>query len=672
MIQRRTLLAGAFAAPALTAAMAAWTRAVAADAVTPPTVAELMKKPEVLGASLSPDGQRIAILREQRQGEKRVAFVLIVKADDLAAAPRTVVLGDYDPMQVVWANNDRLLVTLAMDHDANGLKIKGVYDGSIENITIYRAMAIGADGSNPVIMVGNRTNAITDSLDLSRIVDMLADDPDNVIMQIWDPGPSQWTLQKVNVNTGVAVRYEAGSKSTYAWDFQNGVPVVRYDSATTRRTAVNIFVRPQGAADWTFYRKVRSDFGELPAEFEIIAASPERDVLWAMELPEGEDAQVIRKFDLRTRTLGEVVARQPGRGVDGMLVDNNQLLVGVRYTEDRTSYQFADKSFQGHFKGMNAFFENKANVFLFDVDDAHNRFLAHVSGPQQAPAYYLYDRKAVRFDVLGDSRPWLGGRLAPMETLKIKARDGLDLTAYLTTPITPATGPLPMVVVPHGGPQVRDQSGYDHLVQALAAQGWLVLQPNYRGSTGYGRAFAEAGHHHWGDAMQWDVEDCVDSLVKAGRADPKRLAILGGSYGGYAALMGGILKPDLYRCVVSRAGPSDLPKTLADVRGQGDAEIYRWWTDLIGDPARDAAMLRAASPALRAAEMKAPVLLFHGTKDPVVDVFASRDMNAALKQAGKAVTYVEVKGEGHGGWKDEHETTWLEQSVAFIAKSFKS
>lgn len=346
MIQRRTLLAGLAAAPAL----AGWKPARAAE--PGPTPADFLRKPEVLDAALSPDGERIAILREQRQGDKRVAFILIVKASDLGAAPKTVILGDYDPMAVVWANNDRLLVTLAMDHDANGLKIKGYVGDSLENITIYRAMAIGADGSNPVIMVGNLTNAIVDSIDLSRIVDMQADDPDNVMMQIWDPGHSLWSLQKVNVNTGTAVRYEIGTKSTFGWYFQGGVPVLRFDSANTLRTAINVLVRAPDAADWTFYRKIRRGFADIPDEFKILSASAEPGILWASDFPDSEDAPVIRKFDLKTRTLGEVIARQPARGVDGLLRDNHFNLVGVKYTDDRTAYQFADKSFAGHFKGI--------------------------------------------------------------------------------------------------------------------------------------------------------------------------------------------------------------------------------------------------------------------------------------------------------------------------------
>ncbi len=679
MIKRRTLLGGALAAPGLAAALGLWSPALADPAVTPPTLDELMKRPEVLGASLSPDGERVAILREQRVpssgqgGDKRTAFLLIVKASDLGASPKTVVLGNYDVIDLFWGSNERLIVRLAMDRDGKGELIRGYYDGALVPIILYRAMAIGADGSNPVILLGDRDNAQKDVLDLSEVVDQLADDPDHIIMQFWDPGHSLMALLKVDINTGTGVTIEQGSKSTVGWAMQNGQAVLRYDS-NVMNTVFSLYVRSPGEADWTFYRKVRAKQDDVPPEFALVGVTPEPGVLLAQDYPDSEDGYVVRKFDIKTRALGDVVARQAGRDIEGPLLDRRNILVGASYGDDRLNYQFFEKGIAPHFKGMNAFFNNQCNVRITDISDNHDRYVVQVSGPQQPFAYYLYDRKAARFDVLGESRPWLTGRLANMEIVKVKARDGQDLTAYLTTPVTPATGPRPMVVMPHGGPQLRDSLDYDRWAQTLAAQGWLVLQPNFRGSGGYGRAFADAGHHHWGDAMQWDVEDCVAAVVASGKADPKRLAILGASYGGYAALMGGILKPDLYKAVVSRAGPSDLLKDLAQTRSQGGAEseIYDWWTTLMGDPAKDGAMLRTASPVLRAAEMKAPVLLFHGTKDPVVDVFASRDMNAALSKAGKSVTYVEVKGEKHGGWKDEHEKDFLAQSTAFIAKAFGS
>jgi dipeptidyl aminopeptidase/acylaminoacyl peptidase len=227
-----------------------------------------------------------------------------------------------------------------------------------------------------------------------------------------------------------------------------------------------------------------------------------------------------------------------------------------------------------------------------------------------------------------------------------------------------------MVVMPHGGPEIRDYLDYDITVQALAAKGWLVLQPNFRGSGGYGKAFAELGKRQWGDRMQDDVEDAVDQVVACGKADPQRLAIFGASYGGYAALMGAVRKPGLYKAVVSVAGDADLIESLAFSRREDgvDSPTYAYWCGSMGDPAKDAELLARASPARRAAEIQAPVLLIHGAQDTIVDPKQSRLMAKALKTAGKPCELVELKGEGHRNWSDDTWKTVLTKVTEFIGK----
>jgi dipeptidyl aminopeptidase/acylaminoacyl peptidase len=227
--------------------------------------------------------------------------------------------------------------------------------------------------------------------------------------------------------------------------------------------------------------------------------------------------------------------------------------------------------------------------------------------------------------------------------------------------------------MPHGGPEARDSYEFDLFAQAFAAQGWLVLQPNFRGSGGYGRAFAEAGHRHWGDLMQADVEDAADYVISSGRVDPKRVAIWGASYGGYAALMGAIRRPDFYRCAVSLAGVADVAAMLAlDKKQDPDGLLYAFDVKRVGDPNTDGALIAAESPVTHVAAFKAPVLLMHGTKDDIVDPAQSREMAAALKGAGKTCTYVELSGAGHhfDEWDEKTSRTIVQTSVDFIAKSF--
>ncbi|HEY1427211.1 MAG TPA: alpha/beta fold hydrolase, partial [Caulobacteraceae bacterium] len=233
-------------------------------------------------------------------------------------------------------------------------------------------------------------------------------------------------------------------------------------------------------------------------------------------------------------------------------------------------------------------------------------------------------------------------------------------------------GPRPLVVMPHGGPELRDNYDFDLFAQAFAAQGWMVLQPNFRGSGGYGRAFAQAGHKHWQDLMQADIEDAADQVIASGRVDRKRVAIWGASYGGYAALMGAVRRPDFYRCAVSLAGVTNLATMLAfDRRQDPDGMIYAYEIVRVGDPKTDAALIASESPVNHASAITTPVLLLQGTKDKVVDPGQAREMAAALKAAGKTCSYVELPGAGHhlNEWDEKTTKTILQTSVDFIAKA---
>jgi dipeptidyl aminopeptidase/acylaminoacyl peptidase len=247
----------------------------------------------------------------------------------------------------------------------------------------------------------------------------------------------------------------------------------------------------------------------------------------------------------------------------------------------------------------------------------------------------------------------------------------LALTAYLTRPVADAP-PRPIVVMPHGGPETRDYYDYDPLLQAMAAEGWMVLQVNFRGSSGYGRAFADAGRKHWGDLMQNDIEDALKLVFERYGVDQKRLAICGISYGGYAALMGAVKTPDLYRAVVSIAGVADLPRMMTyERKTQGeDSLTYAYWLKTLGDPWKERPQLVVASPADRADEIKAPVLLMHGELDGIVPVEQSQAMRDALHKARKSVDYVEAVAEGHPLWTHDNNLMMTRRVLDHIRKAF--
>lgn len=673
MFTRRGLLAIGVAAP-IVAPVLPPAAAMAADAptanTTPPNLAELMRDPVVIDTALSPDGARFAVLREERRDDKRMAYILL-KGFDEDKPPQRVFLGDFDVYQVEWANNDRLLFWVKFTKGANGQQTGLWYDGEFLPIPVLRVGSVDTNGDNLVILFANQKSAMRNDFDLATVVDYMQDDPRAILMQIWDYGAGAWALHKVDVYTGEAVLVERGVGATDGWYTQNGVPMLRWDSNDSG-TVVTVMTRAPGEKAWKPFRKFRRNELKKLDDFNVVAPTPEAGVLLVSNRLPGEDTVRVRTFDVRTMEYGKVVAEKEGHDILGAYWDENQALVGVSYMEDRKNYVFNDTTFAPHFRGLNTFFRNECNVSLHDVNLDHSRFILHVSGPRLPGAFYTYDRTIHDLQPIGDQRPWLNEeRLAPMEARKVKTRDGAEIAAYLTTPIGAGSGPLPLVVMPHGGPHgIRDNIDYDLFVQYMASRGWLVLQPNYRGSGGYGRAFEDQGRRHWADRMQEDVEDAVAEVVAAGRADPKRIAIWGWSYGAYAALMQSVLRPDLYKAAVSIAGDADMFELLNFARHEdgADSPNYAFWLASVGDPKADADMLRKASPAMRAAEIKAPVFLAHGSKDQIVTPKQSKIMARALKEAGKVYDYTEYKGEGHSGWSDENLTSVLQKSADFIAR----
>jgi dipeptidyl aminopeptidase/acylaminoacyl peptidase len=660
---RRATLAGLAGAPLLSAAA----RAFAAP--TAPTIEELAQKPLTRGAALSPDGKHIALVKQAEEGKTRQAFIDLIDADDPDLKRRRVSLGDLDVRDISWGAADRLLVSVYYEGKV-GLTVTGSLTPEKIRVNLARTVAMGLEGDDQVALFGKEAPILAMNADLTQIVDLLPDDPDHVLMRAADPELPVWALYRVNIRNGSVERIDRGSLDTVWWWTEKGIPVLRSD-IDGAYTVAKFYSRPPGQTTWQFAHKARITDLNKP-DFDFVAQTEDPNVWLVSTVGETDSAKTVRKFDLSTLKLGDLVLQHLDRDIGQCVVDAQRRLVAAAYVDDRIGYEFADATLAPHYRGINAFFGNDSNVELIDIAPDHNRLLALVSSPTDPGGYYFYDRVAHSLKGLDATQPWLGGgRLAPMEMLDVKAADGQALRAYLTAPL--AAGPRPLVVMPHGGPEERDTYQFDLFAQAFAAQGWMVLQPNFRGSGGYGRAFAEAGHRHWGDLMQQDVEDTADHVIASGRVDPKRVAIWGASYGGYAALMGAVRRPKFYRCAVSLAGVCDAVTMLSFVRRR-DAEglVYAYEVKRMGDPAADVALLAAESPVKHVDAIQVPVLLMHGTKDQVVDPAQSREMADALKQAGKACTYVELPDAGHhlNEWDDKTRKTILQTSVDFIGKAF--
>jgi dipeptidyl aminopeptidase/acylaminoacyl peptidase len=293
-----------------------------------------------------------------------------------------------------------------------------------------------------------------------------------------------------------------------------------------------------------------------------------------------------------------------------------------------------------------------------------------VDSPTEGPAYALVDRATLRANWISIAYDDVkAADISPVQPVSYKAKDGLALTGYLTLPAAKPAKNLPLIVFPHGGPAARDEPAFDWWAQAMASRGYAVLQVNYRGSNGFGWPFLSAGFGEWGRKMQTDLSDGVRYLAAQGTIDPKRVCIVGASYGGYAALAGATLDPGIYRCAVDVSGISDMRRFVVWAKTESDVSSQRYWDRFVGANGPADPRLAAISPAAHAAAADAPILLIHGKDDTVVPFEQSQIMADALKKAGKPYEFVVLNHEDHWLSRGETRLQMLQATMDFVEKN---
>lgn len=622
-------------------------------------------------AELSPDGQYVAYIERTDEDERVVVF-------DIARETQRIVQrvgrdrGSLD--WVMWKTNNRLVAGLQIsvgmrERAPTGSRVGG---GGETSFNIQRVVAFDRDGANLTMMFEGQRNQIYGGRGSAFLLDVLSNEPDHILLQAWDNlGTGVW---RADIRTGRAERMADGAWETayYVTDGE-GYPVLRVDGIADG-SGYRIFRRATDTRDWTFVLEARrTAVATNSPDFRPVASGPGPSEVYVLARLEGEDLASLYLYNAETGEFG--VPLQTPENADASMPWINPETGGIVATcefAQRRICAARERSVQRHLNALNSFFGNNANVSLASMSQSGEVWLLAVDGPLDPGAYFLYDTRAASVRPVVAIYPQLDRTaLTPTEVIPYRSRDGVNLWGYLTRSPS-ALGSQPLVVMPHGGPEARDYYGYDAYVQFLASRGYAVFQPNFRGSLGFGREFGDAGRGQWGLRMQDDVTDGVQHLISAGIADRERICIVGASYGGYAALAGATLTPDLYRCVVSIAGVSDLTAMLRTERG-GSIQNYQYWLRSIGNPNTLRDQLEATSPRRQVSHVNVPVLLMHGEADEVVLIRQSEMMERELREAGKSVRLVRFEGEGHiwDAWERANRLTLFRETESFLAEHLR-
>lgn len=616
--------------------------------------------PAFSDVNISTGGSYIAAIMDQGEGYVVGVYELPITADSNFWARK------YDNgtiRWIEWANDERLLVSVEFLDRLQGIPIKQT-----------RLIAMNYDGSDVENMV-RRPKSKTSGLHQfqDNVLDMLPEDPDHILMAFsLDASNSlEPEVRKVNVHTGKNKLMETRQEHISTWytDRDGNVRI----GFGIHDEKLRMILRDSADSDWKdiSYRFQDAETRKFDdsVTFEPLGFDSDPNILYILSNHESDTASVYR-YDIARDEFLDIVYGRDDVDISGLEYDSTgRNVIGVRYIAEEPEVHYLEENADARIREQLSEYFGGADVRLTSSTYDNSRWVVSVSGDTRPLQYYLLDKTDGSLKMFGQQYPSLNaGMLAPMQVTSYKARDDVEIPAFITLPPGIASladaHALPFVALPHGGPSARDFKRFDFLAQFLASRGYGVLQMNFRGSSGYGTTFALAGHREWGQAMQDDVTDGVNWLVEQRYADAGRICAVGWSYGAYAALMGSVKTPDLYRCAVGIAGVYDLKALL---RSESRYHNGRFLSRNVGRLWSDGDQLEMNSPANNAAGIKVPVLLMHAADDRVVDIYQSRLMRDALEKANKSFDYVEYESGGHS-MVSKDRVEMLKQMEAFLAE----
>jgi len=592
---------------------------------------DFFRNPEKTGYQISPDGKYFSYLAPW---ENRLNVFIQEAGTDKTT--RITDAKERDITSYFWKGNDRIVYAQDKGGDEN-----------------FKLFSVDRDGKNlKMLTPAEKVRA--------EVIDDLEDINDEMLISMNQRNPQAFDVYRINLKTGDMKMIAENPGNIMGW-------ITDHDGKLRMATGsdgVNSVLMYRDDESQPFREVLSTNFRDA---VEPLFFTFDNKYIYASSNL-NRDKSAIVKFDIANGKEIEMMYEHPDVDVSGLSYSKKRkVLTAISYTTDKRKMKFLDKTAEDRYNRVKKELGEYEVVFT-GMNKNEDKFLVRTYSDRSLGAYYFYDMNTDKLSKIADVSPWINeNELSIQKPIQYTSRDGLTINGYLTLPNGKDAKNLPVVINPHGGPWARDNWGYNPEIQFLANRGYAVLQMNFRGSTGYGKKFWEASFREWGLKMQDDISDGVKWLVDQGIADPKKVAIYGGSYGGYATLAGITFSPDLYACAVDYVGVSNMFTFMKTIPPYWEP-FRKMMYEMVGDPEKDKELFEQVSPVYHADKIRAPLFIAQGRKDPRVNVDESDQMVEALKKRGIEVEYMVKDNEGHGFRNEENRFDFYGAMEKFFSK----
>jgi|APSaa5957512622_1039677.scaffolds.fasta_scaffold00370_7 dipeptidyl aminopeptidase/acylaminoacyl peptidase len=592
---------------------------------------DFFKNPDKTSYQISPNGLYYSYMAPYEQ--RMNIFIQEIGKEEVIQLTKDT---ERDIAGYFWANNNRILYLKDIGGDEN-----------------YKLLGVNIDGTNP--------KALTDFEKVNtQIIDDLEDIPNEVIVglnkrdkQIFDP-------YRLNIETGeLTMLYEnPGNITGWQTDHEGRLRIATVTDGIQTSLLYRITEKDE------FKTVLTTDFKESVSV--AFFTFDNKDVYAISNL--GRDKLAVVKFDIENGKEIEVLYENKDFDVSSVYYSKKRkVLTSASFTSWKRERHFFDKETKNITDRLNRDLGDY-EIGITGITKDENKLIVRTYSDRSLGAYYIYDKETDKLNKIADVSPWIDeSEMATVKPIKYKSRDGLTIHGYLTLPKGVEHKNLPVVINPHGGPWARDGWGFNPETQFLANRGYAVLQMNFRGSTGYGKEFWTCSFKQWGKTMQDDITDGVHWLIEKGYADKEKVAIYGGSYGGYATLAGLAFTPELYAAGVDYVGVSNLFTFMKSIPPYWKPYLEMMY-EMVGDLEEDSIALRATSPVFHVDKIVAPLFIAQGANDPRVNINESDQIVEAMQKRGVEVEYLVKDNEGHGFRNEENKFEFYEAMEKFLAK----